>query len=70
VQAGVIRALAKSLSDWFRRENRQNAKKFELAARGPHGSVDFESDGPPDVDSLADSTRAPTAGAAQVRGRP
>ena len=50
---GVIRALAHSLRNWFRRE-RSVSDKFELTARGPHGNFTFSRDQVPDMDSLID----------------
>lgn len=47
----VIRALATSLVNWFRR-NRSERQKFELTARGPHGLIEFSSDEPPDIGAL------------------
>ena len=52
---GVIRALAQSLVNWYRRG--RLADPFELTARGPHGHIDFKSDVAPDPDVLAEFLR-------------
>lgn len=49
---GVIRALAQSLANWFRR-GESASHKFELTVRGPRGYMEFVSDQAPDVEVLA-----------------
>jgi hypothetical protein len=58
---GVVRALALSLVNWYRREPR--TYPFELTARGPNGHVDFKSQVAPDVDVLAKFLRTNVWGA-------
>ncbi len=56
---GVIRALAASLREWFRRE--KNAKPdypFEMTARGPLGYIDLKSDEAPTTEALVQFLKA------------
>lgn len=46
---GVIRALARSLSKWFHSDAEA---PYQMSARGPLGSVDFESTEPPDAEAV------------------
>jgi hypothetical protein len=48
----AIRRLAESLVHRFRRAS-ADERPFQLTARGPNGTIDFESDIPPDPEEIA-----------------